>query len=123
MDRFEKKMMKLRPRNESINYNEDSYYDCLGVFDIDCIEKKYDLIDCIFRLIDYIHSKCPDEHKSDYFMMCADLCYKFVVRFPMYKKFNQVFLKKLMEMFHNPFMNEKMKNSIHGYIDYVRKMV
>lgn len=115
--------MKLRSRNKAINYNEDFYYDCLGVFDIDHIEDKHDLIDCIFRLIDYINSKCSIEQKADYFMMCADLCYQFVVKFPMNNKFNRVFLTKLMEMLNNPFMNSRMKNSIHGYIEDVKKLV
>lgn len=115
--------MKLRQRKKTINYNEDYYYDRLGVFDINYMENKYDLLDCIFSMIDYINSQCPKEHKSDYFMMCADLCYKFVVRFPMYKKFNRVFLGKLVEMLDNPFMDEKQKRSIHYYVCDVRKMV
>ena len=116
MRRVEEETMKLRPRNKVIHYNEDSYYDSLGVFDIDCIEDKHDLIECILRMIDYIHSGCPMEQKADYFMMCADLCYKFVRRFPMYKNFKHVFLNKLMEMLVNPYMNDKQKKSIQYYI-------
>jgi len=115
--------MKLRQRKNHINYNEDFYYDGLGVFDIDEVEDKHNLIDCIFRIIDYINSKCPMGQKSDYFMMCADLCYKFVVLFPIYKKFNWVFLKKLLEMMDNPLMNEKQKQCIQGYIIKVKQLL
>lgn len=115
--------MELRQRNKVISYNEDSYYEGLGVFDIDEAEDKEAMVDCIFRIIDYINSECPMGHKSDYFMMCADLCYKFVVRFPIYNKFNRVFLKKLVEMLDNPFMKKKQKQIIQDYIHEVKKLL
>ena len=113
-------VVSLRQRNNQIDYNEDSYYDRLGIFETKCLNK-HQLIDCILDMIDYIHSNCSKEHKAEYFMMCADLCYEFVVRFPMYNKFNHVFLEKLVEMLDNPFLNDKMKKSLHYYIDEIRK--
>lgn len=109
----------LRQRKIQINYNEDHYYDRLGVFETQYLNK-YQLIDCILDMISYIHSDCPNEQKAEYFMMCADLSYEFVVRFPIYKKFKHVFLQKMAEMLDNPFLDEKMKNSIRYYIDEIR---
>lgn len=115
--------MKLRPRKKTINYNEDSYYDRLGVFDIDRFKDKHDLIDCILDMIHYIDSGCPIEQKAEYFMMCADLCYRFVIQFPVYKKFHQVFLQKLQEMLDNPFLNDSHKTTIQNYIEKLTKKI
>lgn len=113
-------VVALRQRKTPIDYNEDRYYDRLGVFETQFLNK-HQLIDRILDMISYIHSDCPKEQKAEYFMMCADLCFEFVVRFPMYKKFNHVFLQKMVEMLKNPFLDEKKKNSIRYYIDEIRK--
>ena len=112
-------MVSLRQRKDKIDYNEDLYYNRLGIFETQSLNK-YQLIDCILDMITYINSECPKEQKADYFMMCADLSYEFVVRFPMYKKFNRVFLQKLVEMLDNPFFDDRMRNSIHYYIDNIQ---
>lgn len=114
--------MKLRKKLKKLNYNEDQYFNNIGVFDTKNLNK-YELINCILDIISYINFTCPIELKADYFITCADLSFEFVDRFPYYSKFNNVFLEKLEEMLHNPYMTDEHKSSIRFYIGEIKKII
>lgn len=115
-------MMILRKRTDTIDYNEDNYFNNIGVFETRRLNK-IEIVECIMDHIVYINSRCPVELKPDYFMMCADLSFEFVMRFPEHKKFNIVFLQKLQEMYTNHLMNAKQKTCINSYIKRIKEKV
>lgn len=111
--------MRLRSLS-CINYNEDDYFNKVGVFDDQGLNK-HDLIDCILHIINYTHH-IPNTLKADYFMLCFDFCHQFVIKFPNHKNFNCVFLQKLHEGLTSPIMNEKQKSSIRFYIEKIKNI-
>jgi hypothetical protein len=115
-------MMKLRKRVDAIDYNDDNYFNSIGVFDTHRLNKN-ELVECIMNHIDYIYSRCPAKLRPEYFMVCADLSFEFVMRFPEHKNFNIVFIKKLQEMLDNPLLDTKQHSSINYYIKRIKEKV
>ena len=105
----------LRERDFTIDYNDDNYFDMLGVSG-DVSYTKSQLIKKISQRM-HIINKCNDnDNKSYQIMMCFRLGNEFVRRFPQYENFKNVLMNKMNDFLMEPVFNEKHKKMIRHYL-------
>lgn len=97
-----------------IHYNEDDYFDSIGVFDNEVISTKINLMQRIMDSLQFVND-CDFELKPSYAMMCIHLGMEFVKRFPEHENFTNAITIKIFDMLNCPCLSNHNRDILENY--------
>ena len=108
-------MYRFRNRLKCINYNEDYYFDRIGVLDENDIASKYKHINKINEVINIINDS-PINSKPDLAIICMHFSNEFVKRYPEHDNFRKA-LKNKLKILINEYTDKRDKSILQEYYD------
>lgn len=106
----------FRKRKNTVYYNEDHYFDTLGVFEEDILSSKTRLMDRLQDAIVQVHT-CHTDLKPIYVMACIHLANALVQRYEITnRRFHKVLKQKMQDLVREPTISKRDRSLLSDYL-------